>query len=383
MKMQSKTPKQQKMANLTFRFALILTATLSCTAVSGQMKHQIFPAEQGLVLEQSLVGRYKPGTVLDYSRARDTLFKRVYIERDSVVCVYTNHKIYLPPNADPTTAVYLNGIQNGINTEHSYPQSKGASEANGNPYSDMHHLYPTRLAVNEARGDKPFRDINDTQTQKWYFRDQTVTSAPATTTRDQYSEVNGTSFEVRESQKGNIARSVFYMYTMYRPEALAADPLFFEAQKSSLCAWHYADPVDSLEYARTYIIGKYQENKPNPFVLDCSLAARTYCGTVSGTCPIIPVSATDEPNKMMDAVVEIHQNTSHNTAELLVRLQSAQNVQITLYDSDGRTLRTLFSGEMGTEWTYTIQDLSTGYYYVSAQFANTQTITKPLYVVEK
>jgi endonuclease I len=302
------------------RLSIAVSLGLLATSVCGQLHHDIFPSLTGAPLEQSLVNAYKPTNVLDYARARDTLFSKVYLEKDSVVCIYTQHKVYLPPGADPTQAVYLNGVQNGINTEHSYPQSKGASESNGNPYSDMHHLYPTRLAANEARADLPFKEIPDNQTNKWFYRDQTLTSTPAVAVRDLFSEFNGNGFEVRENQKGNIARSIFYFFTMYRSEALTADPLFFEAQRSTLCSWHYADAVDSLEYVRTFKIGSYQSGKPNPFVLDCSLAARTYCGTTSGTCPMLPTVSTDVTADADTPLLQVKPNVAQAGKTIQVHL---------------------------------------------------------------
>jgi hypothetical protein len=55
--------------------------------------------------------------------------------------------------------------------------------------------------------------------------------------------------------------------------------------KTTLCDWHNYDPVDSLEWERTFAIAKYQDNKANPFVLDCSLAKRAYCPNLQ-TCKI-------------------------------------------------------------------------------------------------
>lgn len=311
---------------------------------NGQFYHPIFSNQQGQTLEQSLVTAYKPATVLNYSMARDTLFSKVYLERDSVVCVYTQHKVYLPPNTDPTVAVYMNGSQNGINTEHSYPQSKGASEANGNPHSDMHHLYPTRLAVNEARGSLPFKEIPDAQTTKWYYKDQTVITLPTAATIDLFSEWNSTGFEVRESQKGNLARSIFYFFTMYRAEALNADPLFFEAQRSTLCDWHHEDPVDSLEYTRTFIIGKYQSGKPNPFVLDCSLAKRTYCGTSTATCPNLPtVSVNDSDTPLEAPIWSIGPKPSNGEFQVNWNLPKALQITLVLTDMNGKEYEVLHS----------------------------------------
>ena len=40
--------------------------------------------------------------------------------------------------------------------------------------------------------------------------------------------------------------------------------------------WHYYDPIDSLENDRTWDIALYQDNIPNPFVIDPTLIWRCY-----------------------------------------------------------------------------------------------------------
>ena len=55
-----------------------------------------------------------------------------------------------------------------------------------------------------------------------------------------------------------------------------ADEYFFEVQKDTLKTWHDQDPADEDEISRTWQIAEYQENKPNPFILDATLVERAY-----------------------------------------------------------------------------------------------------------
>ena len=238
--------------------------------VQGQGS-QIFPGLYGQELLDSLVAHYKPQVVLNYDDARDTLFARIDNHNDSLTGVYSGYTIYLNPAADPTTDAYLKGI----NTEHTWPQSKGADA--GNARSDMHHLYPARDAVNASRSNNPFAEIPDSDTDKWWRHDYYLTTIPSQFI-DEYSEKDedANRFEPREDHKGNAARSMFYFYTMYKTEADNADPQFFLLQKEILYQWHLQDPADSAEVSRTDKIGTYQENKPNPFVLDSTLVRRAY-----------------------------------------------------------------------------------------------------------
>ena len=233
----------------------------------------IFPGLYGQQLIDSLVAHYKPATVLSYDDARDTLFGVIYNVNYSVRAVYTGYTIYLNPNQDPSDAAYAQDV----NTEHTWPQSKGAT---GMARSDMHHLCPTRVNVNSDRGNDPFAEIPDNDTDRWYRLTEVRSTIP-TQHIDEYSEkdFDASQFEPREDHKGNVARAMFYFYTMYKAQADAADPNFFPLQKNTLRSWHHLDPADSLEIVRTQLIANYQDGKPNPFVLDSTLVDRAYFTT--------------------------------------------------------------------------------------------------------
>ena len=66
---------------------------------------------------------------------------------------------------------------------------------------------------------------------------------------------------------------MFYFYTIYND---VANQNFFDIQKDILYEWHKQDPVDEIELSRTYAIAGYQNNIPNPFVLDSSLVKRIW-----------------------------------------------------------------------------------------------------------
>ncbi|MGK0365075.1 MAG: endonuclease I [Saprospiraceae bacterium] len=252
----------------TIIFILLLPCLLQ-----GQ---QIYPSLSGENLLDALVVDYKPENVLDYGEARDVMYGEIYNVNDTVYGVYSGHALYLPTEVDPSIHLYMNGSSNGINAEHTYPQSKGADEDSGNPHSDLHHLFPVRTGVNTARSNSPFAEIDDNQTDNWYYKTEILNNIPNANI-DDYSERANGEFEPREDHKGNVARAVFYFYTMYKEEAIEADPAFFEMQRETLCDWHLADPADDLEINRTYLIAGYQNGLPNPFIVDYTLATRSYC----------------------------------------------------------------------------------------------------------
>ncbi len=262
-----------------------LLVFLSIT-ISAQFDHEsVFSDLNDEALRAALVENYKTTVVLEYGDARDTFFRNIDAVDNVLECVYTGFKINLDPNLDPTEDAF----DKGINTEHTYPRSKGATNGT-NAFSDMHHLFPTRERVNADRGSLPFQDIVDSQTDKWYFEENITTSIPSQNI-DDYSELlTSVGFEPREEHKGDVARAYFYFYTMYENQALQEDPDFFSSQQETMCQWHFEDPVDEKEWVRNEKIAVYQDGKKNPFILDCKLA-RLYCDDIIGSC--LTVSATE------------------------------------------------------------------------------------------
>ena len=214
-----------------------------------------------------LQGNYMTNTTLGYTNARDTLYLNIDRIDGQVKGIYTNYAVDLPDTGvDPSTHLY----ENGINCEHVWPRSMYEGEV---PLkSDMHALRPCKDNVNSARGNKPFNEVVDTYATTWYWQDIGTTNIPSSNI-DEYSESHGSYFEPREDRKGDIARTMFYFYTMYLD---VADEYFFEGQKEVLKTWHDQDPVNEDEITRTWQIAGYQEDKPNPFILDETLVERAY-----------------------------------------------------------------------------------------------------------
>jgi len=67
-------------------------------------------------------------------------------------------------------------------------------------------------------------------------------------------------YEPHDDVKGDVARIVFYMATMY--SNLNIDLL---GDLDVLIDWHFLDPVDDFERNRNEVIYSYQENR-NPYI---------------------------------------------------------------------------------------------------------------------
>lgn len=294
----------------------LLMFTVIILFISGLHADNIFPGMYGDSLIDSVIKYYKSYSNQGYDDGRDILYGEIDNHSNYLTCVYSGYEIYLDPSADPSSDAY----NKGINCEHTWPQSLGAS---GIAKGDLHHLYPTEIYVNGDRGNLPFAEINDNNTDDWYYMGSKSSSKPASNI-DLYSERDiNTAFEPREDHKGNVCRSMFYFYTMYRDLYIAEDPgeSWWNGQKDDLFMWHYWDEVDNAEITRTNAIASYQENKANPFVLDTTLIRRAYYPHLAGI-----------------KQEERHVNVEYGLSYIIIDAGNDPIEQISIYDIAGRNV---------------------------------------------
>lgn len=279
------------------RYLILFFSFFLSISVHAQ-NDSIFPSETGETLINSLQANYSVTNSLSYSAARDQMYGSNSIDNTdgTLTGVYTGFKIEVAQN---TNTARSEAFDKGINTEHTWPQ--GLFNSNSPMVSDIHHLFPTRVDVNGARGSFPFAEIPDQNTTRWYRENSNQSSTP-TSNIDEYSEVlSGNSFEVREDHKGNTARAIFYFWTIYQDvNNVADDASFFNGMKDVLLTWHDADPVDQAEVDRSLGAESAQGNR-NPFVHDTSLVRRAYFGGAGN-----PGATLDNP--LSGEVVNIQSN---------------------------------------------------------------------------
>ncbi|MCU0607023.1 MAG: endonuclease [Candidatus Edwardsbacteria bacterium] len=270
----------------------------------------IFAGQTGSQLISSLVAAYKSTSNLGYDRGRDTMYGVIDKKNDSLECVYSSYKIYMQPGQDPSSWAY----DHDFNCEHSWPQSMLNSNT---AVADLHHLYPTDIEVNGARDNDPFSDIPDAQTVTWYYNNTETSSIPSSNI-DLYAEEASGTFEPREIQKGNTARSLYYMLTMW--QLGDTDLAWWTGQKNTLYAWHANDPADAAEIARTRKIATYQQGKVNPYVLDSTLIRRAFF-------PSMPTSTT-----VNFASTSVTKSEGDGTAILVVSIANPSGSAATTVD---------------------------------------------------
>ena len=313
---------------------------------------QIFTELDGEELMEAVVDEYKPRFVETYSVARELMYREIYNQEDSVHTVYSGYKLYLPPDEElPIQYLARNASDDGINAEHIYPRSKGAKEEYGNAFSDLHNLAPAKWSVNEARSNFPFGNINDEHTDCWYFREDVKRHIDELSTEkiQHYAEVDGIGtfngyFEPAEDKKGDVARSIFYFYTMYRTEATTEDPDYFSQMREDLCNWHNEDPVDDVEMDRNLMKAMVQDGKTNPFIMDCSLVNRMYCTEYPpNACANLTTSIDDSFTKgdPLEPAIKIYPNPNNGIFTLDISNISPGNYQVDIFFLSGQLIYSL------------------------------------------
>ena len=338
----------------TFMKEILLTVIVIAGLWSCETKAQnpIDTSLSGSTLIIKLRIDYTPNQTLGYNNARDVMYSVVDNDgNNGVHGIYTDFTVFWTPGTDPSSNIYQGG--SGINAEHVYPQSMGAS---GEPAkSDMHNLRPCRANVNSARGNLKFGESVDSNTDNWYKDAISQSNTPGSDIDDWSERDNGNVFEPRETVKGDIARIVFYFYTIY-PNA---DVNFFNSMKNTLYDWHYADPVDTWELDRNNKV-KQEQGNDNPFILDSTLARRAFF-------PNYFLTSTDEVEEISnDQTFKVYPNPfvdriTFSTPVNYVLISDAKGRAVLEYDSDIQAITTL-----------DVSDLTKGVYYIRYQMNNNQ-----------
>jgi hypothetical protein len=212
-----------------------------------------------------LRSQYAPRRVLSYNEGRDTLYAYWAEARGGTIrTVYTGQEVPLT-EGDPTQVLY----RQGVNTEHSWPRSRGSD---GYPAeADLHMLFPSDERTNSRRGNLPYGEVTDARVRTWAV-DGEAFEGPPRVDSDYVSRVGASAFEPPDPVKGDLARAHFYFALTY-PDRV--DALFFGRELPDLVAWHLADPPSREELQRDSVIQAIQGNC-NPFVRWPALVGRWF-----------------------------------------------------------------------------------------------------------
>lgn len=186
------------------------------------------------------------------------------------------------------------GGNTNYNREHTWPNSYGYNDRiNDHAYTDAQMLYLANSTYNSTRSNIPYADCSS-------LIGCAVVPTDTTNGRGGGPQVypgehnwfsnSLDSFEVWAGRKGDVARAVLYMDIRYEggthgitgqpePDLILTDEraliqttpggvfssVGYMGLKSTLLAWHAADPPDSAEQLRNELVYSYQGNR-NPFI---------------------------------------------------------------------------------------------------------------------
>ena len=306
-----------------------LAITAHPTAFSPVTLPGVCPGLSALDARACIRQAFAPIAPTGYDEARDRLFEWVWA-RGAGSSTRTVDGIYGGAYSiwswDDARSPREQVQDDGFNTEHIWPRSRGAqpySFTDAPPHNDLHHLAPAFGLFNSARSNRPFGDSFDTsadETLKWLqLRSVRYTASspapplnPTTWSRVERNHLAGDDgdgftsvdelgrFDVRHHQRGDVARAAAYFLTLYQIEAEDADEgrAFIGATLDVLLRWHQDDPVSPAERLRNERIYVRQGNR-NPYVLDETLLERA----------LYDPTRTD-PNPPLVWINEVHHSNS-------------------------------------------------------------------------
>lgn len=224
-----------------------------------------------------------------------------------------------PDNSANVIDIYKNasytkagGGNTFYNREHSWPKSYGFPNdgSNNYPYTDLHHLFIADSSYNSSRSNKPYAECNDASCL--------VKTTEVNNQRGGGSlDVNLTigsgatgSWQTWPARRGDVARALMYLAVRYEggshgitgvlePDLVLTDDrnlieasntggnesIAYMGLKSTLIAWHKADPVDDFERRHNDAVYQHQGNR-NPFVDHPEYVACVFESQCSGTTPV-------------------------------------------------------------------------------------------------
>ncbi|MBS1494209.1 MAG: endonuclease [Bacteroidetes bacterium] len=237
--------------NITYRDFIIYdvnvlkNSLVYYTVATGKYADVLYAFTQGLIdeeLKTALKNFTTTGYItLGYNVARDRMYESIddYDNNDTLECVYTGRRAYVPNRAGAGNV--------NFNCEHTWPQS--FFNSNDPMVSDVNHLFPTDDAANNARSNYPFGFV---------LTNITFNVGGSKLGKD---FEGATVFEARDKHKGNVARALFYFAVKYGNQGGFTGG----KQEDVLRQWNLIDTVDAHERTRNDRIKQYL-NVRNPFI---------------------------------------------------------------------------------------------------------------------
>lgn len=275
---------------------------------------------------------------------------------DNVILIYTGWSV-------DAAQEYNNG--NGWNREHVWAISHGNLGTGMGAGTDAHHIRPSDISVNSARGNKDF-DNGGSE----YIDPDGPTGCYTTTY----------TWEPRDEDKGDVARMIFYMVVRYEgglgepdlemveyvPSAPNNEP--FHSVFSTLYEWHLQDPVDERErYRNNVIYYNYQQNR-NPFIDHPEFAQliwfpSTNNDNIVDILPLFHLSAN-------------YPNPFNPSTTIDFRIEDGQSAILEIFNLKGQILYKEFYASGKHSYIWKAENSSSGIYFYSLRSSASSEIRK-------
>jgi hypothetical protein len=258
-------------------------------------------------------------TVVSYFNYKTTMMNQFEIRdttngQSTVTCVYSGERKVFNEPFDWTAL--------GYSREHTYSHSWMPTFPCDNPeqpeYSDQHNLWPTNLQqANTPRSNLPLMDI-DGNVVFTYLEGSVGYSG------------NQLVYEPRAAQKGNAARSIFYMATAYNGQGGNNWQIPANQSQESLKTWHFNDLPDNYEIARNEFIYSKQANR-NPYVDSVNFACHVNFANMSY---LVCDAGIDEKLTSNFSVFPVP-----TSGKLFAQVNGLEIVEYTITDMQGRVIK--------------------------------------------
>ncbi len=275
-------------------------------------------------------------TMATQYEVRDTTNGQSY-----VLCVYSGErKVFNDPFTWTST---------GYSREHTYSHSWMPTFPCDNPeepeYNDQHNLWPTNLQqANTPRSNLPLMDI-DGNVVFTYLGGRVGYSG------------NQLVYEPRPEQKGNAARSIFYMATCYNGVSGNNWQLPANQSQESLKTWHFNDLPDNYEIARHEYVAVLQGNR-NPYIDSTHFACHVNFANMSYlNCDM----GVEEQLAVNFSVFPVP-----TSAKLYAQVNGLDIVAYNIVDIQGRQIASESDIKLPV-LEYNTSDLKAGVYYINVE----------------
>lgn len=252
-----------------------------------------------------------------YRAARLEMYNKIDVVNGTLYGFYSGYEVNVPSQGFDAP-----GDISPMDCEHIVPQSLFNSSAPMK--NDIFHLRPTYSNWNSTRSNLPFSENPDLETDKWMRFDDKIDCSgsasciPDSDVIDEFSEViNGEAWEPREIVKGDVARSVFYFFTMYPQYSISS-----VGDVEELYEWHLQDPADEQEMSRNDMTEDYQGNR-NPYIDNPEWVQRAWLPNLTPPVPSANANILDKqisvfPNPVKDVLtVQTNGVTLKKSVELV------------------------------------------------------------------